>query len=1616
VNLVAKLAELTGLLEPTAEASVTDLRAARLALAYALLRGQAEATHSLSPQNATPELLSNLGLRDELKQILAEVTREAETRSGEPLDTRVFRRELPVLTNEDPASVPPWAAGLQLDRSLGPFRSFGGWPVWFDLYHTVHQVRVVRAPGAVVLLGLPMRGPIRAATTYRLARGSAWLASQPLSSAAPSGSYTGLRIRSGTLRLSAPAAIVAGVIHVPANVTITLTLQLDALAATPGVRFGPGADAANSSAAVPTEATFVFAPTGLAAVTANDASAVLYGVTVPLRRTTANQVYEPGLNRILIPYTTPLASFTVAQSRSDLFTLSGTAPIAGAAWALSVAVIDPAALGPASGAGALVLQTRSGLQATWRGLAGGTVAVNSAFFGVEPGMLWVTALQARDRRATQTLKLWVEDTTSRRSSIDLRYQQPFPLRYFSLQTGVEVLQLEGATTAHLDRPRRADGMRLGIDLPRTALALFENAAGVSVRLLASLPAPNPAKNEPEKPIALVLTNALLKTTPPRTLTLFGTLDRATPTAVQSGELHLSFELYLLLRTLPDPYAANFNVPLEQSETGARLDCRVEWTHPDTSVLSFTSLPLEADRLVETAAADSIPLPVGELRDRTARDIRLGGATPLFATTDLQQRDPQTIAQEDTARTRALLLLFNETVGGGFERLFLLDVSTNADQFGVCLDFGRRIIENGGAGPIQVQALDLVTAGNNVRLFTLPQIQWEPVYTIQNPDVGPFPSLLYTGPLYSGDDGGPTRFGVNTVELVPIAPRPVLDQILTAFNRDGDNSTAGALFTLPFGMMATASLRLPDDRDTSGAFLNLNQPSFATPSQPLEGGLQLKVTAYSPDDGPDVESPTLAGATIQLRNGKDVSGNALFKSVLDDSVDSIFNREFGPDAQNRRVPVTRIDFSGYGASLFSHWFNPKAQTAETSQVRFDVIVGRTAYEVVQVYSLLYPWAVRVVRTITIQRTGGGAVFRHDSGWVKVSDGVFDFPAHTTDHRKIVTHPGVVKGVFNVRNIRDTAQVYVREYPDGAGTKVKLAAVHFDAEVRISGIVRGGSGGSVTSVDQVGFVQLSPSKDPLTPDQYADFLADQGPLGGPVDCVIDVGGSGQQMRLTRVDVANTQTPGAQVAFAAAGRGSLALPKDGQWSVVRNPASPSDGAQALDRDFGIPLVREGPAELDEAINFNPYQLADPAYMMRRNLAPADYALLWSTGTQRILFARPKIAKNAKAITSDRAPLLADCFALINSTAIFPSASTCLELAANYSLQTTGGGGLRLVLPNAEFPATLAAGGTLRDLANTVATRSYVDYKNTLIKISLDSTNAQSWSYKQTGLEIVNESDGATVKTTQGDIKADSNTAPQFTLIGEKFDQAFFSQVTSIMPLFGTTDLRGTIPPTGITTSLDATHEPGAGEGEEGLVNAGIKVGIDIPEHIPLFIGETLDGGFIEIKTNLTSSFSLEMIVPIIVAFQFKGSVKFSYEWAALTRPLLPKSSLSVPAGSKETVQLAVGAFASKGFAFPNPVAGPFQANFKVFFGLGFIHETPQPLSVAALFTAEGGVQIPPDPSPAFAQAGLKVEGQGTIETEGGDQRLVLQGKIAFELTVAFIVDIEFSSPQATIAKIKL
>src|SRR5262249_46530221 len=158
-------------------------------------------------------------------------------------------------------------------------------------------------------------------------------------------------------------------------------------------------------------------------------------------------------------------------------------------------------------------------------------------------------------------------------------------------------------------------------------------------------------------------------------------------------------------------------------------------------------------------------------------------------------------------------------------------------------------------------------------------------------------------------------------------------------------------------------------------------------------------------------------------------------------------------RQRGVPVSRMDLSGYGASIFSNWLNPHAAVAETSQAKFDVFVGRCAHEIIQVRSIMYPWGIKVVRTITLFRANTAYCYRYDSGWRAESDGRFDFtyyvcvPGTDKDGNAILVpkvgpitypiHPGICGGLFQVKNIRETDEIL----PFQGSMKFPKASVSF-----------------------------------------------------------------------------------------------------------------------------------------------------------------------------------------------------------------------------------------------------------------------------------------------------------------------------------------------------------------------------------------------------------------------------------------------------------------------------------------------------------------------------------------------------------------------------------------------
>lgn len=1291
---------------------------------------------------------------------------------------RVFRREAPLTSTALDVTAPIWGRGAAIERTVGPLTSSDGRQIWFDFYAVVRLVPVYLAgdaqPAFLCNMPQPQAGPskrrrVRDASripgaAFELAAGSVWIRANLVAAGAPATAYIGLRISGGGLVFNPPPADVEGKLTIPAGGQCSMQLKLTAEAQIPADNTKAGGDAAGATLTTPATVSLELSQ-GKALLTQVDrAEWSLYGDKLGFAwREDAMPVYEPLLQAVVVPFEASTRQFKVGSTKSPFATLDGDGKLVRAGWTLPVATIDVDNPTDASGSGGIAIQANSNLTLSWRGLQDGPVRLPTPWIVLFPGTVVIIDPAASNLYAHQRFRLWKDADSKFRSELTLRYTDAFLLIYVATATGSEVVLASVNADARLDRPVDVTGTPLGVHSLGSAMLLVYTDTQQSVLLyednilIDSLDPDATWPVEPGTAIALAIRNALFTTTPVNSLFLFATLRDEED--VEQGSLFLGMGLYGLLPTLPDPYAANVALLRRQGRVDQRtrqatllLIANVAWTKeasdevPDRVVTSFAFAPLGTQEQTIATWSQAAPQlqPSTLARAATFTAVASAGPQPTAAATT-----PGRTPEEDW--DRAFQRFYRE-------QFALLDVSTKADQMGVSFAwFNPRSIEDAeyifyevfkpkpsdppaSPYPLQVRELDLSAESRYVRAFTVPQLSWEPLFNLTaSPNVNdpPFGFNLYP------NDGGPTRLFNDSVELVPIAPIPVTEFLVQDFALRATGFT-GALFTLPFGLRAFAEFSRQNQFNAAldAAKVAFNQPEYDAGE--LRGALQLRVDAPPHP----AESPIFKGSTLQLSNVLRPDGTPTSTGTLGYSVGFIFNNEFFYDGntgyKDRGVPVKRIDFCGYGASIFSHWQNPNAAIAATSQARFDVFVGRTGHEVIQVRSLLYPWGIRVVRTITIFRVSSANVFRFDTGWQAESDGIYDFRYNVYSPVYAILpqpnpyefHPGIVKGVFRVRNIRETNAVPNFQttwnkqngdpYVDDNGIlrtvdaatpaterspAVNLQPVYFDADVAIDGVVSGAKSGRVPSKQMLGYVQLAPRGEPLPPSLFAQLLNAQfGALGGPIDCVINIANSGQRMRLSRADVNASQTAAGDAIFVSAARGAALLPKDGAWSVVQHNHG-SGEVSPLDPQATVPLIRRGKlnsaTQTTDAVANDLFRLANPIDLVRPpDASTRNYGLLQSTGTQKALFRLPSFKTGVDQLMG-APPDFADAYRMLNSVGIFPNVQDALPLALGAFKARIVEEGYRLLdqaSPDSVFEQLLPPGPLY--LINEEFLKLYVEY----------------------------------------------------------------------------------------------------------------------------------------------------------------------------------------------------------------------------------------------------------------------------------------------------------------------
>lgn len=593
-------------------------------------------------------------------------------------------------------------------------------------------------------------------------------------------------------------------------------------------------------------------------------------------------------------------------------------------------------------------------------------------------------------------------------------------------------------------------------------------------------------------------------------------------------------------------------------------------------------------------------------------------------------------------------------------LTLLDLSTRVDLFGVQIE---GFLERGGSPALDTGfvGLSLAVSDAAVASFALPQVSWEPMV---NDAISP-PSELLALPA---TDGVPTLVqapgiaSANTQTLVAVAPEPVL---LRTVGNVAAGASFRAQFSLPFGMIASIDQtnRPPVNQNSSlfaqdgGAFA-LVQPNFAA------GGGALQLMLKPPDP---TESDAKFGGSTTLSNNGAAPGYGT--EVLGGDVAGIFTQDFGTGGG---VPVLRADLAGYGASIWSEWLRPDAKGTDIIKVQFETVVGRTAYEVVQAQTTVYPHGARFVRTVTIARQNAGWMQRSDSGWLPVTQGIYNFP--NVLFPQSLVNRGAVAGVFNLRNVREFETVVAGGFT--------YRRVLFDADVGLDHRLKVTAGGSASTLpdafgnpvtlvparDLTGYVQIAPdesgSPPPANPDpgpsDLALLFAQVGPITDSLSCTAEIGGTataaGTALRCSGISF--DMTPGASPALGAALLSSPVLPRDGAWGFGKR-ATTATAPTPLPQGVPVPLVQPNsdPSTWHFADVADVLQLASPANF---------YGLLQDTGTQKTLFEQPTVKDLTGAppgtlpsiqLPAGVAPALADLGSLLGATGLFPDISKTIS-----------------------------------------------------------------------------------------------------------------------------------------------------------------------------------------------------------------------------------------------------------------------------------------------------------------------------------------------------------------------
>jgi hypothetical protein len=1244
--------------------------------------------------------------------------------------------------------------GLAPSRVAGPFIDLDGRRLFVDVFEAGKLTPVIPKGETTPLMLVPGGSArrMRDQIAINITAGTVWIAAGLFSSKAPAKGWAGLPVRGGTARFAA-ATTTGTAIAAPPRGEIVLEL-------------GYEPDPANTcpDAAITAPAKLTITIDGGKATVALDGGEARFGGTTHVVEPAEKVVWHAAENGLWFPADIAPTAIDAAGIDWRVAGFDAGFRIARGGWLIPVVVnAAPETLPQASTSGHWCLALKGDPQVGWAGLNGRVRITDPTLLIGQGVFMLIDRSAAADPGAATRFDLWALGADiAGRQGITATLATAGAVVIGCAGAGRHFAMAEARLAERLACPRDHAGRPVATR-PVAAMVMISEEAG---QLRADLMATGFAGDAPGS-LRLVVENAVLATGLPAIYRVSGTVDA--DGVIRAGTLDLVFGLLNWLPTLPDPYVSSCagGLPLPQAGAAAPegvLRAAVSWSGDGPPALAFAGdlpPPLLGCDLPSKPDQRPARLPDRELTGQTAQGTGLHGEAQQAIRDRARRAAEKFKGNEVWPKAQAG---FNDRVGtlGRRPGVALLDVSTRRHQIGVAFETRRdqpltHAVPLPG-GTAQIEGLRFKTG---LRVFALPQIQWEPVRTLDADQdlatLGWFPT-----PLASAGDGGPAMIR-GAAKLRPAIPDLALEEMVAGF---GSGDPLEVLTTLPFGMMAKIEMKGAADADAAADTATMLRPRFHQ-GGPLEGGHQLSLRAGTPTAAPPRQSASFRGLATQTPNGVDLaSGAPLNISVLgatagaDGAVEAMFNNEF--TLFRPRVPVTRLDLSGYGSSTFSDWGNPFAAFAEAAKVQFQVMVGRTALEVVKFVSVIYPWGIRATRTVTIERRGGGGVLRRDSGWQAASAGLFDFRYVPKDETELRTpdyeiHPGLIRGIYDVARIRPSDRPAI-DLPAGG----KVLPMYFDAVAEI------GTDAAHTRTPvrgMLGWLHLLPVGDPITPGELDQLLRVYGPAGGPVEVSLPLDASGFRMRLKRIEAAAAWNGPNPAIVGALGGAPQFGAGNGAWSVAAfpGPAHPDQPGEAVAAPDGVAVLRAGEAgtPLGDRIHVPAaapiLTFQDPQDLFAGAGPRTDYAFVQTTPTHAFAFRRPRIQIGSSDITAGLPALFADVFARTTGAGVFPHPDAAIPLggAGSHRLRVNPANGRFRLMP----PVAMAPGPVQIVLSDDVDAGSRIDYAASSITLAIEE---DSWSLTMPRVKVWTDILGLTdVTGMQADIIGGSTLRPKLTAI---------------------------------------------------------------------------------------------------------------------------------------------------------------------------------------------------------------------------------------------------------------